>query len=173
MAALASVRSQMILGAIAGLMAVPVLALVIMVCSTRYVAFLFVLGALGAVLGIVVAHQSDRDLVSAGALGWRMVVASVFLGCTAMLGLCLTGHQAFSGLALLFPLSLVPLLLVAAFSGGVFARWAPKPQPGLRAGQQDPSRTAHTLALPLGERESVLRSRKERKSDREEARRQS
>jgi len=167
MAALASVRPLVILGATAGLLAVPLLAFVILVCTTRYMDFLIVLAALGAVLGIVVAHQSDDAPLSAGTLGWRIVVAAVVLGCTAMIGLCLTGSKQFARLALQFPLSLVPLVVVAAFSGGVFARWGPKSQPGTRASRADASKTAHTLTLPMGERESILRSRSERKSTQE------
>jgi len=168
MATLAAVRPQVILGAVAGLIAVPVLAFVTLVCTARYVDFLIVLGALGAVLGIAVAHQSERDALSAAMLGWRMVVAAVCFACTAMIGFCLTGSPSFSHLALQFPLSLVPFLAAAAFGGGVFARWGPKTLPGAPLGHEDGSRTAHTLTMPLGGKESILRARSERKSAGEE-----
>ena len=163
MAELAAVRPQVLMGTIAGVLAVPILALIVLIYAQRYGPFLVVLGVLAAVLGVLVAHQTCREGLSAVRLGWGTIVASSFFTATTMVGFCLTGMQSFAPLAVQFPLTLVPVTLVAGLSGALFARWGPKPPPA--AGGDAGSRTAHTLTMPLEGRGSILRSRNRRNED--------
>ncbi|NLW49678.1 MAG: serine/threonine protein kinase [Candidatus Brocadiaceae bacterium] len=151
MADLAGVRSQAIVGGMAGATALCVFLFMVLTTVPHYLDFLLTVGVLAAVAGTMAGHQFRGDAPSAGLLGWRILVATTSFVCSTMLGLCLAdgllGQRVLSRLALQLPLLMIPLLAVAALAGGLFVRWTFRAGRGTAADRPSPSRTAHTAAL--------------------------
>ncbi len=156
---LGAVRAYAFKGLVAGLLATGGIVFLFLRGQGSYAAFLVVLIALGAALGLLAAYRACSYGLCAGRLGWALIVSAVTFCLTVTLGLCLAASAPMADLALHLPVAVVLVVAAAALSSVLYVRLGPKLGLRLRRGPADAAATAHTLVRHAERRRSLLEAR--------------
>ncbi len=121
---LGRMAAPVLVGSVAGVLAVVLLGLLLHRLGPRYVGFASSVGALSAVLGFAVGGSMWMRGQSVGRLGWACVVGATAFSCVAAVGLCVAGGRQFSQFALQFPVGFLAIVIIALAGALIYVRVA-------------------------------------------------